>query len=45
MQRHASVLLIDDSPGERELFHQALLRTGLDIVLYSEQDAERLYIF
>src|SRR4029450_1191300 len=40
MHRHASVLLIDDSPGERELFHQALLRTGLDIVLYSEQDAE-----
>ena len=39
MHRHAAVLLIDDSPGERELFHQALLRTGLDIVLYSEQDA------
>ena len=40
MHRHASVLLIDDSPGERELFRQALLRTGLDVVLYSEQDAE-----
>ena len=40
MHRHALVLLIDDSPGERELFHQALLRTGLDIVLYSERDAE-----
>ena len=40
MHRHASILLIDDSPGERELFRQALLRTGLEIVLYSEQDAE-----
>jgi two-component system, chemotaxis family, response regulator Rcp1 len=40
MHRHASVLLIDDSPGERELFRQALLRTDLDVVLYAEQDAE-----
>ena len=40
MQRHASVLLIDDSPGERELFREALIRTDLDVVLYSEQDAE-----
>jgi two-component system response regulator len=40
MRRHASVLLIDDSPGERELFRQALLRTGLDIVLHSQQDSE-----
>jgi CheY-like chemotaxis protein len=40
MQRHPSVLLIDDSPGERELFRQALLRTDLDVVLYAEQDAE-----
>ena len=40
MHEHASVLLIDDSPGERELFRQALLRTGLDIVLYTEHDAE-----
>lgn len=40
MHPHASVLLIDDSPGERELFRQALLRTGLDIVLYLHQDGE-----
>lgn len=40
MHRHSSVLLIDDSAGERELFRQALLRTDLDVVLYAEQDAE-----
>jgi two-component system response regulator len=40
MHRPASVLLIDDSPGEQELFRQALLRIGLNVVLYSEQDAE-----
>ena len=40
MHRHTSVLLIDDSPGERELFRQALLRTKLDVVLYAEQDGE-----
>lgn len=40
MHRHTSVLLIDDSPGERELFRQALVRTDLDVVLYSAQDAE-----
>jgi CheY-like chemotaxis protein len=40
MRGHESILLIDDSPGEQELFRQALLRTGLDVALYSEQDAE-----
>ena len=40
MHLHTSVLLIDDSPGERELFRQALLRTNFDVVLYSEQDGE-----
>jgi DNA-binding response OmpR family regulator len=40
MQSPASVLLIDDSPGEQELFRQALLRIGLNVVLYCEQDAE-----
>jgi two-component system response regulator len=39
MHSHGSVLLIDDSPGELELFRQALLRTGLDVVLYAEQNA------
>ena len=38
--RYASVLLIDDSPGERELFRQALLRTELDVALYLHQDGE-----
>jgi two-component system, chemotaxis family, response regulator Rcp1 len=40
MPHRPSILLIDDSPGERELFRQALLRTDLDVVLYAEQDAE-----
>ena len=40
MSRHASLLLIEDSPGERELFRQALLRTDLDVILYAEQDLE-----
>lgn len=37
---HSSILLIDDSPGERELFRLALKQTGLDVALYAEQDAE-----
>jgi DNA-binding response OmpR family regulator len=37
---HSSLLLIEDSPGERELFRQALQRTDLDVALYSEQDSE-----
>jgi CheY-like chemotaxis protein len=45
MQRHASILLIDDSPGERELFHEALMRTDLDVVLYAEQDANAALYF
>ena len=40
MPSHSSILLIDDSPGERELFRQALKQTGLDIALYQQQDAE-----
>jgi len=40
MHRHASVLLIDDSPGERELFRQALLRIDGDVILYLHQDGE-----
>ena len=40
MPHRPAILLIDDSPGERELFRQALLRTDLDVVLYAEQDAE-----
>lgn len=40
MQNHASILLIDDSPGECELFRQALAQARLDIALYTEHDAE-----
>jgi two-component system, chemotaxis family, response regulator Rcp1 len=40
MHGHASVLLIDDSAGEQELFRQALLRAGLDVMLHSHHDAE-----
>jgi CheY-like chemotaxis protein len=40
MNRHPSVLLVDDSLGERELFRQALLRTDVDVALYAHQDAE-----
>jgi CheY-like chemotaxis protein len=32
--------LIEDSPGECELFRLALAQTGLDVALYTEQDAE-----
>lgn len=40
MSSHSSILLIDDSPGECELFRQALAQAGCDTVLYAEQDAE-----
>jgi CheY-like chemotaxis protein len=40
MHARAAVLLIDDSPGEQELFRQALLRTDLDVVLFSHSDGE-----
>jgi DNA-binding response OmpR family regulator len=40
MATHSSILLIEDSPGERELFRLALAQTGLDVALYTEQDAE-----
>ena len=41
MSCHPSILLLDDSPGECELFHLALARTKLNAVLYAEQDAEK----
>ena len=40
MSSHPSILLIDDSPGECELFRAALAHTRLDVVLYPEQDAK-----
>lgn len=40
MPTHSSILLIEDSPGECELFRLALTQTGLDVALYAEHDAE-----
>ena len=40
MPSHPSILLIEDSPGECELFRLALTQTGLNVALYTEQDAE-----
>ena len=45
MVTHHSVLLIEDSPGERELFRLALAQTNLDAALYIEQDAEAAFRF
>ncbi|MDO9118217.1 MAG: response regulator [Nitrospira sp.] len=45
MVPHSSILLIDDSPGECELFHLALVQTGLDVTLYTEQDAGSAFQF
>ena len=45
MHPQDSILLIDDSPGECELFCLALKHTGLDIPLYTEQDAEAAFHF
>jgi CheY-like chemotaxis protein len=43
MVTHPSILLIEDSPGECELFRLALARTSLDVVLYAEYDAEAAF--
>jgi len=40
MAMHSSILLIEDSPGERELFSLALKQTGLDVTLSAEPDTE-----
>ena len=40
MVTHPSILLIEDSPGECELFRLALAHTNLDAALYTEHDAE-----
>ena len=40
MVTHASILLIEDSPGECELFRLALAQTGLDVALCTEYDTE-----
>ena len=45
MVTHHSILLIEDSPGERELFRLALVQTGLDVALFAEQGAEAAFQF
>jgi len=45
MVTHPSILLIEDSPGECELFRLALTQTGLDVALYTEHDAEAAFHF
>ena len=45
MVTHPSILLIEDSPSECELFRLALVQTGLDVALYTEHDAEAAFHF
>ena len=45
MVTHPSILLIEDSPGECELFRLALAQTGLDVALYTKQDTETAFHF
>ena len=45
MVTRPSILLIDDSPGARELFRLALAQTGLDVTLYTEQDSDAAFHF
>lgn len=40
-----SILLIDDSPGECELFRLALIQTGLAVTLSTEQTADAAFHF
>jgi CheY-like chemotaxis protein len=45
MVTHPSILLIEDSPGECELFRLALAQTSLDVALYTEDDAGAAFRF
>jgi CheY-like chemotaxis protein len=45
MVTHPSILLIEDSPGECELFRLALAQTGFTVTLYTEQDSEDAFHF
>jgi len=40
MVTHPSILLIEDSPGECELFRLALAQIGLNVALHPQQDAD-----
>lgn len=45
MPAHGSVLLIEDSPGQAELFRLALAQAGVDVTLSIEHNAERALHF
>ena len=45
MVTHPSILLIEDSPGECELFRLALIQTSLDVTLHTEQASEAAFRF
>jgi len=45
MVTHPSILLIEDSLGECELFRQALKQTGFDVALYTEHVVEAAFHF
>lgn len=45
MGTHPSILLIEDSPGERELFRLALAQTGLDVALFTERETKAAFHF
>ena len=45
MTAHPSILLIEDSPGECELFRMALMQTGIGLSLHAESDIERAFPF
>ena len=45
MTAHASLLLIEDSPGECELFRMALTQAAADLILHTEYDIERAWCF
>ena len=43
MTVHSSILLIEDSPGENELFRLALDQSGLAVSLQTESDPEKAF--
>ena len=45
MAVHPSILLIEDSPGECELFRMALAQTCVGLSLHTESDIERAFRF
>jgi two-component system response regulator len=45
MAGHSSILLIEDSPGECELFRLALEQSAIDVSLRAESDPEKAFRF